>query len=419
MTGLSERVLVLRQREFRILFFGQAVSVFGDRMVAVALAFAVLEVGGSASAVGLVLASGTFALVGSLLIGGVVADRSSRGAVMVSADLVRVITQGTMAALLLADVADVWMLGVLAGLTGAATGFFNPASTGLLPTVVAPEQLQQANGLRATAMSTGEILGPLAAGVLVASASAGWALAIDAATFGISAILLSRLRLPSSAGHETGSFITDLKEGWNAFRSRTWIWTLVAFVAVGNLVWGAWSALGPVVADRDLGGAAAWGTVLSAMGAGALAGSLVATQAKPARPLVVFALTGAVFSVPLAFVAAGAPVPVLALGALLSGAGMMLGNSVWESTLQRHIPAESLSRVSAYDWFGSLAFYPVGLAVWGPIAAAIGLGASLWVASALLLATTVALLAVPEIRRLPAAPIGALDPEPQFVSTID
>lgn len=417
MTDLPKGLLVLRQRGFRLLFFGQAVSVFGDRMVAVALAFAVLGLGGSASAVGLVLASGMVALVGALLIGGVVADRTSRRAVMVSADLVRLTSQGAMAALLIAGAADVWMLAVLAGITGAATGFFNPASTGLLPTLVAPEHLQQANGLRATAMSAGEILGPLVAGVLVASASAGWALAIDAVTFGISAVLLSQLRLPAGIARAAPSFLADLKEGWDAFRSRTWVWTLVAFVAFGNMLWGAWSALGPVVADRDLGGAAAWGTVLAAMGVGALGGSLVATQAKPRRPLVVFALTGAAFSVPLAFLAAGAPVPVLALGALLSGGAMMLGNSVWESTLQRHIPTESLSRVSAYDWFGSFAFYPLGLAIWGPIAGAVGFGASLWVAFALQIATALALLAVPDIRRLSTTPAQAEDPEPQLAST--
>jgi MFS family permease len=406
MTRLSDSVLVLRQREFRFLFFGQAVSVFGDRMVAVALAFAVLEVGGSPSAVGLVLASGMLALAGSLLVGGVVADRTSRRAIMVTADLVRLASQGTMAALLIAGTAEVWTLALLAAITGAATGFFNPASTGLLPAIVAPDHLQQANGLRATAMSIGDILGPLAAGILVATASAGWAVAVDALTFGISAIFLSQLRPSAGAEREATSFLTDLKEGWGAFRSRTWVWTLVASAAVGNMAWGAWSALGPVVADRDLGGAAAWGTVLAVMGVGALGGSLVATQAKPRRPLVVFALTGAVLSVPLAFLAAGAPVGLLAFGALLSGAAMMLGNSVWESTLQRHIPDESLSRVSAYDWFGSLAFSPLGLAVWGPIAAVAGLSASLWIASALLLSTTLALLAVPAIRHLPSVPIG-------------
>jgi predicted MFS family arabinose efflux permease len=415
MPHLSESLVVLRRREFRLLFYGQAVSVFGDRMVAVALAFAVLEVGGSASAVGLVLASGALALAGCLVVGGVVADRTSRRAVMVGADLVRLASQGTMAVLLIAGAAEVWMLALLAAVSGAASGFFNPASTGLLPTVVAPEQLQQANGLRATAMSTGEILGPLAAGGLVASAGAGWAVAVDALTFGISAVLLSRLRLSPGIARQATSFLADLKQGWEAFRSRTWVWTLVAFVAVSNMVWGAWSALGPVVADRDLGGAAAWGAVLAAMGVGALGGSLLATQVKPRRPLVVFALTGAVLSVPLALLAAGVPVPLLAVGALLAGGAMMLGNTVWESTLQRHIPGESLSRVSAYDWFGSLVFYPLGLAVWGPIASAAGLGASLWLASAVLLATTLALLAVPDIRRLPAGPTHG--EATRFVST--
>ena len=159
---------------------------------------------------------------------------------------------------------------------------------------------------------------------------------------------------------ERSSFVADLREGWVAFRSRRWVWTFVLYFAIVNLLWGAWGALGPVVADRDLGGAAAWGTVLAAMGVGALAGSLLATRVKPRRPLVFVALTDGLFALPLAFLAAAPPVPLIACGALLSGAGMALAISVWESTLQRHIPGESLSRVSSYDWFGSLAFYPLG-----------------------------------------------------------
>jgi MFS family permease len=414
--GLPESLQVLRQREFRLLFCGQAVSVLGDRMVAVALAFAVLEIGGSASEVGLVLACATLPLVGSVLVGGVLADRTSRRTVMVGADLVRLASQGTMAALLIAGAAEVWTLALLAGVTGAATGFFNPASTGLLPQVVASEQLQQANGLRATAVSTGEILGPLAAGVVVAAAGAGWAIAIDAATFAISAAFLVRLRVRAHVARETASFLSDLREGWGAFRSRSWVWTIVGYFAVANLLWGAWSALGPVVADRDLGGAAAWGAVLAAIGAGALVGSLWAARAKPRRPLVVVALTEGVFALPLAFLAAGAAVPLLALGALLSGGAMMLGNAVWETTLQRHIPHEKLSRVSSYDWFGSLAFYPLGLAIWGPLAAAIGIDFALWLAVALMAGAVLALLAIPDIRRLPASPIHATTPTTQLVS---
>jgi len=144
--------------------------------------------------------------------------------------------------------------------------------------------------------------------------------------------------------------------------------------------------------------------VLAGFGIGALAGSVLATWAKPRRPLVVVGLSEAFFAMPLAFLAAAAPVPVLAIGTFLSGAGMMLGMSVWESTLQRHVPERWLSRVTAYDWFGSFAFYPLGLAMWGPIAAGIGLTAALWIAFGVFIASALTLLTLPDIRRLPAAP---------------
>lgn len=410
MARLTENLDVLRGREFRLLFGGQAVSVLGDRMAIVALAFAVLEIGGSVSEVGLVLAAGTFPLVATVLVGGVVADRASRRAVMVVADLVRVISQGAMAALLIAGAADVWMLALLAGVTGAATGFFSPASTGLLPEVVLAEQLQPANALRGSAVSTGEILGPVLGGVLVAAAGAGWAIGIDAATFAVSAACLAMLRVPARAATAPSSFLADLREGWVAFRARRWVWTFVAYFAVGNLLWGTWGVLGPVVADSDLGGATAWGAILTAMGVGALAGSLLAAHVRPGRPLLFAALTDGLFFLPLALLAAAPPVALIACAALLAGAGMALAISVWESTLQRHVPGESLSRVSSYDWFGSLAFYPLGLAVWGPVAAAIGVSASLWLAFGLAVALTLALLSIPDVRRLPAAPPPAASP---------
>jgi MFS family permease len=228
---LPDHLRVLRRRDFRLLFLGQGVSVLGDRMVAVALAFAVLEVGGSASAVGLVLACAYLPLVGSVLIGGVVADRASRRSVMIGADLVRVVSQGTTATLLITGSAEVWTLALFAGLTGAATGFFSPASTGLLPEVVPPNELQPANALRATAVSGGEIVGPLVAGVLVAAAGAGWAIAVDAATFAVSALCLWRLRVPSRVAGTAASFLNDLRDGWDAFRARRWVWTFVVYLA--------------------------------------------------------------------------------------------------------------------------------------------------------------------------------------------
>jgi len=405
---MPESLDVLRTREFRLLFGAQAVSVLGDRMATVALAFAVLAVGGSASEVGLVLAAGAFPLVATVLAGGVVADRASRRTVMVIADLVRVASQGVMAALLIAGVAEVWMLALVAGVTGAATGFFSPASTGLLPEVVLVEQLQPANGLRASAVSTGEILGPVAGGVLVAAAGAGWAIAIDTLTFALSAACLAMLRLPTPVPAQRSSFVADLREGWVAFRSRRWVWAFVAYFAVVNFLWGAWSGLGPIVAERDLGGAAAWGTILAAMGLGALGGSLLAAHVKPHRPLLFAVLADGLFVLPMALLAAAPPVPLIASGAFLSGAGMALAISVWESTLQRQIPGQSLSRVSSYDWFGSLAFYPLGLAVWGPVAAIIGISVSLWLSFGLAVLVTIALIGFPDIRDLRAsAPVPA------------
>jgi predicted MFS family arabinose efflux permease len=395
---------VLRLREFRLLFAGHGVSVFGNRMVAVALAFAVLELGGAASEVGLVLAASFVPAVASVLVGGVIADRISRQTVMVAADLLRVGSQGAMAALLISGAAEIWMLAVLAGVTGAGTGLFNPAATGLLPEVVPAEGLQPANALRSTAASVSEILGPVAAGLLVAAAGAGYAIAADAATFAISAACLTAMHVAKVPDRQAGAFVSELREGWMAVRARRWVWACILYAAVANVMWGAWTALGPVIADRDLGGAGPWGTVLGAVGVGALLGSIVATRVRPSRPLVFVAFMEALFAMPLAFLAAGASVPVLALGAALSGAGLMLGMSVWETTFQREIPPESLSRVASYDWFGSYAVYPIGLAIWGPLAGVIGIHTALWLAFGLFLASLVALLAVPEVRRLSGFP---------------
>jgi len=392
---------VLGLREFRLLFGAQAISVLGDRMVGIALAFAVLELGGSATEVGIVLAARTVPMVGSVLIGGVVADRVSRQRVMVAADLARVATQGLLAALLIAGEPPIWSLAVLGGLTGAATGFFNPAATGLLPAVVPPEQLQQANGLRATALSGGEIVGPALAGVLVATVGPGWALAIDAATFAVSAAFLIRVRLPARLAREPTSFVHDLRTGWVEFWRRSWVWSVVLAASFGNLVWASFSVLGPVIADRELGGAAVWGTVMAAMGIGALVGGVTAIRVRPRRPLVLSVLVLTLFALPPALLAAEAPTAVLAIGTFLAGAGLMLGISVYEATLQLRVPSDVLSRVSSYDWFFSLALQPVGLAIWGPIAAGIGIDEALWLAAGLLLTSILAPLAIREVRTMP------------------
>jgi MFS family permease len=395
---LPENLDVLRDRTFRRLLGAAAVSWLGDRMVVVALAFAVLEIGGSATAIGLVLAARTGSLMVSLLLGGVVADRVPRRAVMVGADLARVATQGILAALVIAGAAEVWAIALLTGLTGIATGFFNPASIGLLPAIVPAERLQQANGVRGTLLSAGEIGGPALAGVLVAAVGAGWALAVDAATFAVSALLLLGLRVPGTVQRAASGFWEDLREGWTTFRGTTWVWTFVLWASMANMVWGAWNVLGPVVAERDLGGAAVWGAINAALGVGALLGALAAIRRMPRRPVLVAALTGFCGVPAFALLALGAHALPLAVAAALGGIGMMFGNTIWDAALQRHIRPEALSRVSAYDWFGSIAFAPLGLAVWGPVAGLIGTATALWIAGAATFVSTVAVLAVRDVR---------------------
>ena len=406
MPRLPESLAVLRVRDFRLVFAAHAVSLVGDRMVVVALAFAVIELGGSASDIGIVLAARTLPMVASLLIGGVVADRMSRRTVMVTADLVRLASEGVLAVLLIAATPAIAVVALLSGVHGLATGFFEPASTGLMPQVVPAEQLQQANGLRATAMSGGEIVGPALAGVLVATIGPGWALGVDAATFGISAAFLAGLHLPRVARREATSFLHDLKAGWTEFSSRTWVWTIVVAASFGNIMWGAFSVLGPVVADRDLGGAAVWGSVMAAMGVGALTGALLGIRVRPERPLVLGTAIWSLFATPVFMLAVGAPAALVAAGTFLAGVAMMLGGTIWESTLQRHIPTEALSRVSSYDWFGSLAFRPLGLVIWGPIAAGIGIEPALWIAGTGLFGSILAVLIVRDVRTLPAAPVS-------------
>jgi predicted MFS family arabinose efflux permease len=404
---MAGRLEALRERPFRLLFLGQAASLLGDGMVSVALAFAVLDLTGSATDLGIVLASRTIPFVAFLLAGGVWADRLPRRALMIVTDLARLAAHGAMAALLISGSAEVWSLAVLAAISGTATAFFTPALTGIVPDVVSAERLQQANALRGLAMAAGQIVGPAIAGILVVNAGAGWALAVDGATFGVSAAFLARVPMRAHTPVAARPFLADLREGWDDFRSRTWLWTSVASAAIGNLLFAAYLVLGPLVADRELGGAGAWALIASAFGVGSLLGGFVLLRFDPGHPMRVATIAVSFFTLPLAFLALATPAAVTAAAALVAGAGLFLANNLWETTTQRYVPAELLSRVSSYDWFGSLAMSPLGMLIWGPIAAAVSVSTALWIAFAVQLASILTLFAVREIRELPAYPSGA------------
>jgi MFS family permease len=400
---LGESFAALRERQFRLLFTGQIVSLLGDAITGVALAFAVLDLTGSATDLGYVFAAKTIPLVTFLLVGGVFADRLPRRAVMLTADVVRGAAQGTVALLVLTHSAQVWELVVLQAVAGTATAFFNPASTGLTPMTVSPELLQQANALRGLSMAATGIIGSVISGALVAGVGAGWALAIDATTFGVSAIFLAQLRLPPHATLPPQSFLRDLREGWHEFASRTWVWVIVLSASIGNMMTAIFVVLGAVIAKTSLGGAGAWAAILASLGLGSLFGGLVSLRIRVRHPLFFASSMGGFLALPMALLALQASAALVAAGALLAGGGNMIFNSLWETSLQQHIPASALSRVSAYDWFGSLAFQPLGLVLAGPAAAAIGISTTLWVATAVTLAMAVLVIATPSVRQLEAA----------------
>jgi MFS family permease len=393
-------VAVLREREFRLYYAGQTISVLGDAVLGVALAFAVLDLTGSATDLGFVLAAGSVCMVATILAGGVLADRLSRRWVMVGADLVRMTTLAIMAALLISGSAQVWQLVVLQGATGAAAGLFYPASTGLMPLTVRAELLQQANGLRSVSQSAAQIAGPAISGVLVVTVGPGWAIAVDAASFVISAITLSLLRLAPQEPSVRQHFLRDLADGWREFTAHQWVWVGVIVVAVGNVFIGAMDVLGPQVARLHLGGAGAWAAVGVAFGVGGLVGGTAILSVRPRRPIVAAGLLYMLISLPQFAFAFVAPRPVVVLSAFAAGLGLTTGNVLWETTLQRRISPGSLSRISSYDWLVSLVLFPLGLALAGPVSAVIGLETTLIIGGVCILASALVIASLPSVRAL-------------------
>jgi predicted MFS family arabinose efflux permease len=404
---LGQRLGALQERQYRLYFIGQSVSLVGDGMAPLALSFAVLDLTGSVSDLGFVMAARTVAMVACLLLGGVVADRTTPRKVMLGADLVRFSSQAAVAALLIGGQAEVWHLLVLQTVNGAASGFFFPAITALTPTVVSPGRLQQANALRGIASGAGEIVGPPIAGALVATVGSGWAIGADAGTFGVSVLFLARLRPLAREAIPVQSFLHDLHEGWREFRSRDWLVAGVAAAGIGNMCFAAFVVLGAAISKDELGGAGAWALILSAFSIGNLVGGLVALRIRPRRPFFTAFLVYMPFAVPVALLALHAPAPAIAVGACVSGLGLLLGNALWETTLQQQVSPSVLSRVVAYDWFGSLAFQPLGFAIVGPLAEGIGKSPTLWLSAGAMLTVTAWAALLPSVRSIEARPATA------------
>jgi MFS family permease len=403
---LREGAGLLRTRDFRNVFLAQSVSVFGDGITPVALTFAVLDLTGSGTDLGIVLAAQSLPLVALALVGGVWADRLPRAALMMTSDLVRAAVQITAAVLLLTGTAQIWQLAVLAAMHGAAEAFFRPAAGALLPQIVPASGLQQANALMGMSDNFGWMVGPAIAGTLVALIGAGGAIAVDGATFLVSAAFLAALRVPAVVRHEAVlGFFAELRAGWREVKSRTWLWTMLLRVClVLFVVIAPFQVLGPLGLRQQGYGAAVWGWLQAVFSAGMIVGALVALRYRPKRPMIVVTLTGSTaVAAPLAMAISGDPWTLAAVYGL-RGIAVGVLVTIWNTTLQTQIPKESLGRVVAWDWMASMALWPAGLALAGPLAQIYGVTAICWVSGILGLVVAFWVLLVKDVWRLrPAA----------------
>ena len=390
----------LRLPAFRLLFSARATSYVGTYLAPIAVAFAILDTGGGATAVGLSFAAWTLAQVATLSFGGVIGDRVPRRVVMIGSDLASTTVRTAMGVLLVSGHAHVWELIALQACGGAAVAFYSPASYGLVREVVPEDELQRANGLLAIARYAAFPLGAAVGGSIVALIGPGTALIVDAGTYAASALLLSRIDIESIARAGAG-FLQELREGWSAFVEQTWVWVLVAYVSGYFLITSApFFVLGPYVAEHSMHGASSWAFVVTGEGVGSLLGGLAGLRWRARQPMVTTGLLLMVSGVQDLVLAFHPTELLLTPAATGAGFAFALGSVVWDTTLQRKVPPEKLARVASYGWMGAMVFLPAGYALAGPISMAVGLKAYLVFAAAWIVASTLFVIRLRAVREV-------------------
>lgn len=378
MPHMRQLLRVLRHRDFRLLFLANSASVVGDRIVLVAIALFVVELTGSASDLGFVLAAYSLPLIFFLLVGGVYADRMPRHLVVVVTDLVRFALHGLLAVLIVTGEVRIWHLVAIGVLFGSAEAFYRPAASGLLPQTVPEEDIQEANAVTTMFANLAEFAGPALATLLVLGFSPAAAFGIDALTFLVSAVLLVRVSprergAPEPATAEPASVWADVRIGFAEVRSRAWVWaTLAAFCIALFCAIAPLFVVGPVVAKEQYGDIAVFGYVFAAFGAGTVAGSLTALRWCPRYPMRQAMTCILLWPGAIALYAVGAPLAVVVPAMVVAGTGVSLFDVWWLTALAERIPPDKLSRVTSYDWTVSLGLVPLGYVLAGPAADAVG-----------------------------------------------
>jgi MFS family permease len=399
---LRRRAGVLGERNFRRFYAGYLTSLLGTSMSTVAIAWAVLDSGASATGLGYVFAADVVPQVILMPFAGAVADRVGRRRVMLAADALRCGAQASLAVALFAGRPPLWLFVLLGWLVGMGDGCFSPALDALTVEMAPPDQLGNANTLYGLARSATRIGGPALGGVLVAAASPAMVVTADAASYAVSVLALGLLRIPGTtraaeAGRRT--LLADMAEGWAEFRSQTWLRAVTVQFALFNLItWAPWMLLGPVLGRAYLGGAAVWGAIMAAQGAGAIAAGVLSLGRRPGRPMVVATVGTFCYALPDIPMALHMSAPWVAAAAFCCGSGSAIFATYFGTAMQQQVPPGMLARVSALATFPAYGVGVIGYAIDGPLAAALGPSAVFGMGAAYGLLSSAVVLALPAVR---------------------
>jgi len=391
---------LLHNRNFCIYFAGRSVSVVGDSFYSVALILAVLQSTHSVTSGAMVLIAGTIPVVILTLVGGTVSDRLPRNRVMLSSDLVRSASQFVMAALLFRSNSPLWALLVTQFCYGAAEAFFDPASTGILPQIVASEDLPAANSMLQLSSNSALVAGPALAGIIIALAGAPLAVAFDAVSFLVSAISLYFLTSPPGGlALASDSILDQLRAGFVELRKRRWVLVTACYLAFLAFAFnGPIFALGPAVALSRLGGPSAWSLMLSAFGIGLISGSFVALRLLKTRRALGWAYVGNLGVVPLLALLGTSQSKWLVVGSSgLAGLAAAAFAVTYPTLLQQTVPKEIMSRVGSYFWLARVAPTPLALAIVGPLSARFGISTVFNFAALSICAATLVSASFPDV----------------------
>jgi MFS family permease len=359
-------------RNLRRLVISRFVSNLGNGLAPVAIAFGVLELpNGDGKSLSLVMASTSLSLVLFSLLGGVIGDRFPRAWIVGGADILLAILVMANGIAYVTGNGSIILFTVVGFFSGVLNAIWYPAMSALTSDLADPEILQDSNAATMLSSNIAMILGTAVAGVIVATIGPGWAIIIDGVTFLIAGILVYSMRsaTPVVERSESSSTIHEIKTGWREFSSRRWVFLVViSFSFVVSMERAVYSVLGPLVADEKLGGPKPWSVILATWAIGSVVGVLFAAKVRPRYPIRVAII--AQFPLFLWFFSLGntTNVYLIAIFSFFVGIAFDFFYVLWVTTLQQHIPKESLSKVMSYDVLGSLALAPIGIAVAGPIA---------------------------------------------------